>query len=193
MEFVIEKNDTAPKQTTGFGMTAKLLHWGMAVLILVLLCAIEFRDIFPKGPIRHAVTSSHFQLGLCVLFLFFVRVVWRIKNPVPPILPALSGMQKLASTAGHYLLYALMFLLPFLGILTRQSRGDGVDFFGYDLPVLLDEEMGLPYAKTIKAAHVYLGNIMIGLIVAHIVMAIFHHYIRRDNTLRRMLPDSFTK
>ncbi len=192
MEFVIEKNDTAQKQTAGFGKIAKLLHWGMAFLVLLSLSAIEFRDIFPKGPIRHEVTSWHFQTGLCIFLLFFFRVVWRIKNPIPPIFPPLSGMQKLASTVGHYLLYAMMFVLPLLGILTRQSRGDGVDYFGYNLPIFLDEDSGLPYALIIKAAHIYLGNILIGLIIAHILMAIYHHLIRRDNTLRRMLPEGFT-
>lgn len=188
MDLVIPKNDITEKRAAGYGAVAKLLHWGMALLVLSSLGAMEFRDLFPKGPIRHEVTDWHFQTGLCVLLLIIVRVAWRIKNPIPPIFPPLSRLQKLSSTAAHYFLYATMLVLPLLGVLARQSRGNEVDLFGHILPTFLDEESGLPYALTIKAAHTYLGNIFIGLIVVHALMAIFHHYIRQDNTLSRMLP-----
>ncbi len=188
MDIVMPKNGIGIEQPTGYGAIAKFLHWGMALLVLSSLFAIEFRDQFPKGPIRHAVIGWHFQAGLCVLFLIFVRIAWRVKNPTPPISPPLSRIQELSATVAHVSLYALMLILPLIGILARQSRGNEVDFFGYILPTLLDEDSGLPYAITIKAVHAYLGNVLIGLLVAHALMALFHHLVRRDNTLNRMLP-----
>ena len=175
-------------RTMGYGMIAKLLHWSMAVLILVSLCAIEFKDLFPKGALRHAVVAWHFQMGLCVLILIGVRITWRIRNPAPPIFPSLSKVQSLAATAAHVALYVLMLILPILGVLARQSRGDDVDFFGHILPAFLDEDSGLPYALKIKSLHTYLGDVLMWLIALHVLIAIFHHIVRRDNTLSRMLP-----
>ncbi|MGB8518223.1 MAG: cytochrome b [Gallionella sp.] len=189
MDLVMHKNDMQIQQQTGYGAIAKLLHWGMALLVISALLAIEFRELFPKGPIRHGVVDWHFQTGLCVLFLIFVRIAWRVKNPIPDISPPLPGMQKMLATIAHFSLYALMMILPILGILAKQSRGDDVDFFGHILPALIDEDSGLPYARTIKAVHTYMGNVFIWLIVAHVLMAFFHHLVRRDNTLIRMLPE----
>lgn len=175
-------------QSKGYGRVAKLLHWGMALLVLFSLCAIEFNGLFPKGPLRHAVINWHFQAGIGVLILIFVRIGWRMKHPAPPTFPPLSRLQMQVSTAAHVSLYAMMLILPILGILTKQSKGSVVNFFGYALPTLLDEDSGLPYALTLKTAHMYMGNIIMWLIAAHVLIAIFHHMIRRDNTLRRMLP-----
>ena len=172
----------------GYGVIAKLLHWSMAVLILISLCAIEFKDLFPKGALRHAVVAWHFQMGLCVLLLIGVRIAWRIRNPAPPILPSLSKIQSLMAKMAHAVLYAMMLILPVLGILARQSRGDDVEFLGHVLPAFLDEDSGLPYALKIKSIHTYLGDVLMWLIAMHVLVAIFHHMVLRDNTLRRMLP-----
>ena len=188
MDWVLPEQNMAIGKVRGYGKIAKLLHWGMAVLVVFSLCAIEFNDLLPKGPLRHAVIGWHFQAGLCVLILILVRIAWRMKHPAPPIFPPLSRIQALASAAAHISLYALMMALPLLGILARQSRGNEVDFFGHVLPTFLDEDSGLPYALKIKSVHTWLGDILIGLVAVHVMLAIFHHMIRRDNTLRRMLP-----
>ena len=175
-------------RTMGYGVISKLLHWGMAVLVLIALCAIEFKDLFPKGAIRHQVVGWHFQLGLYVLLLILVRIIWRMKNPAPPIFPPLSRIQALAASSAHFSLYALMLILPVIGVLTRQARGNDVEFFGHMLPAFLDEDSGLPYALKIKSVHAFLGDVLIGLVAVHVLIAIFHHMVRRDNTLSRMLP-----
>ncbi len=188
MDLVIPEQNMTMARTMGYGMISKLLHWGMAVLVLLSLCAIEFKDLFPKGEIRHQIVGWHFQLGLCVLLLILVRIIWRMKNPAPPILPPLSRMQALAAATAHFLLYALMLILPVLGVLARQARGNDVEFFGHILPAFLDEDSGLHYALRIKSVHTFLGNVLIWLIAVHVLVAIVHHMVRRDNTLSRMLP-----
>ncbi len=188
MSYAISGQNMTTAQTTSYGVIAKLLHWGMAVLILISLCAIEFKDLFPKGAIRHEVVAWHFQMGLDVLLLIWLRIIWRMKNPAPPILPPLSRIQAMAATTAHVALYALMLILPVMGVLARQARGNDVEFFGHILPAFLDEDSGLPYALKIKSVHTFLGNALMWLIALHVLIAIFHHLVRRDNTLSRMLP-----
>ena len=188
MNYAILRQHMTTEQTMGYGLIAKLLHWGMAVLILISLCAIKFKDLFPKGEIRHEVVAWHFQMGLYVLLLIWLRIIWRMKNPAPPIFPALSRIQAMAATTAHVALYALMLILPVVGVLARQARGNDVELFGHILPAFLDEDSGLPYALRIKSVHTFLGNALMWLIAVHVLIAIFHHMVRRDNTLRRMLP-----
>jgi cytochrome b561 len=188
MDLVISEQNMTMARIMGYGVISKLLHWGMAVLVLFSLCAVEFKDLFPKGEIRHQVVGWHFQLGLCVLLLILVRIIWRMKNPAPPIFPPLSRIQALAASTAHFSLYALMLILPVIGVLTRQARGNDVEFFGHMLPAFLDEDSGLSYALKIKSVHTFLGDVLIGLVAVHVLIAFFHHLVRRDNTLSRMLP-----
>lgn len=171
-----------------YGNTAKMLHWGMALLILSLLAVIEIRGYFPKGAFRNNLRDWHIQSGLCVLLLIGIRIVWRSINSVPPIYPPLPRVHQVAANLAHGILYILMLIIPIIGILSIQSRGDPLSFFGYPFPILLGEDSGLPYAKLIRNIHEYLGNIIIGLLVIHVASAIFHHMIRRDNVLKRMWP-----
>jgi|CABS01.1.fsa_nt_gi cytochrome b561 len=179
---------SSASESASFGTVSKILHWGMALLILSLLAAIEIRGYLPKGILRNNLRDWHIQSGLCVLLLIGVRIGWRSIAITPPILPPLPRVQQLAANFAHWLLYCLMLIIPILGILSIQSRGDPVSFFGYPFPILLGEENGLPYARLIRNIHEYLGNIIIGLLVIHLAAAIFHHVVRRDNVLRRMRP-----
>lgn len=162
----------------------------MAVLLMASIAAVELKDLFPKGAVRHGVMSWHYQTGIAILGLFFIRAIWRIKNPPPPVVPILTRMQALASSLAHAALYSMMFLMPVLGVLAKQSKGDEVVFLGYVLPVMLDEDNGLPYALTIKAVHVYLGNVFIWMIILHITATLYHHFIRRDDVLIRMISSN---
>lgn len=188
MNFLISRKNSRIERPAAYGVISKSLHWSMAVLVVFSLCAIEFNDLLPKGPVRHEVIGWHFQAGLCVLILIFVRILWRMKHPAPRIFPPLSRMQKLLSAAAHVSLYVMMLILPIFGILAKQSKGNVVKFFGHAVPTLLDEDRGLPYAMLLKSAHVYMGNVLIGLVAVHVMIALFHHMIRRDNTLTRMMP-----
>ncbi|MDX8378674.1 MAG: cytochrome b [Gallionella sp.] len=168
--------------------SVKLVHWSMALLVITSITAVEFMDSFPKGTLRHEDMNWHYQAGLCVLILIFVRIALRLRHTPPPISPPLEKWASQVSALTHLSLYGLMLVLPIMGILTKQSKGDEVNFFGHLLPIILDEDRGLPYALTIKTVHMYLGDILIGLVMVHVAAALFHHVIRGDNTLNRMLP-----
>lgn len=150
--------------TTGpraYGKVFKLLHWSMAFLVLFALAVIELKDSLTGDALKHKVTVWHVEAGLCVFLLIWARIAWRLTNPVPTIFPPLSRIQALASKLAHFSLYILMLSLPIGGILARQSKGNPVEFFGYLLPSLVDEDKALPYALSLGNIHAYMGNILI--------------------------------
>ena len=171
-----------------YNRTYKVLHWGMAFVVLAAIALVEFKDLLPEKAMRHEAVALHIQAGLCVFFLVWVRLAWRSIHAVPPILPPLSRMQKAAAHVVHGGLYMMMALLPFLGILALQSKGRAVSFIGMQLPVLLDEQKGLPYSLSLRSYHELLGNFLMAVIALHVLSAFVHHLLRQDNTLKRMLP-----
>lgn len=163
------------------------LHWLMALAIVVLLALIEIKGELPKGPIKSLMVDVHKQLGVAVFILVWWRLVWRWKHRIPPITPALSRSMAGVSHVAHVLLYAAMIVIPALGVLFKQARGDSVNFIGWTLPAILNDGSALQYAKTLKNLHENLGTALIWLIVLHAVAVLYHHWLRRDDTLRRML------
>jgi len=85
----------------------------------------------------------------------------------------------------HISLYALMILLPVMGWLILSAEGHAVSFFGLELPPLIAEDADA--AERIEEFHKLGGQIGYYLIGLHTLAALFHHYVKRNNVLRRIL------
>lgn len=103
-------------------------------------------------------------------------------------LPAdLPLFQKLAARVTEYALYVLLFLQPALGLLNTNAGGRRVDFyFVGELPPVVGPDKFL--AKQAMAAHEFVAYLLMALVVLHAAAALFHHFVRRDNVLKAMLP-----
>jgi cytochrome b561 len=108
----------------------------------------------------------------------------RVLGNTPPIQPAPSALMEKLAKAGHLALYALMVVLPVLGWLLLSARGKPIPFFGLELPALVAPDKAL--GRQLKEIHELGGNLGYFLIGGHAIAALFHHYVLKDNTLRRM-------
>ncbi|KRH78184.1 hypothetical protein FERRO_11640 [Ferrovum sp. JA12] len=176
-----------------YPLAFQLTHWITAVTIVVLLILIETRDLFASDDLRHQMLIWHMELGVLVVLLFLLRLIQRpffrvIEAPDIPI-----PQSKRLSHAVHVVLYLLLLLAPLVGLLAKQMRGDDVPFFGFILPVFISDDVGLPYAKTTKNIHEYLGNWLMYVAMLHICAAFVHQWFFKDRLLLRMLPRFLTK
>ena len=163
------------------------LHWLMLALFIAVYASIELRVLFEKGTeLRETMKSLHFMFGLLIFFLVWLRLLVRVNYPTPRIEPAPSQWQQTAARLAHLLLYALMIGMPLAGWLMLSASGKPVPFFGLELPALIGKNKEL--AGQIKEIHELVGTIGYFLIGTHAAAALFHHYIKRDTTLLRMLP-----
>jgi superoxide oxidase len=170
-----------------YGVAAMALHWLMLLLLIAVYACINLTDLFPKGSdARQALKTWHFMLGLSVLALVLLRLLNRYAGPVPQVIPPLPLWQQRASWLTHALLYAFMVIMPLLGWLVLSASGKVIPFFGFELPALLAPDKDL--AEQLREVHETIGTVGYFLIGAHALAAVFHHTIRRDNTLRRMWP-----
>lgn len=163
------------------------MHWLMVVLMIAVYATINLRELFPKGSDpRETMKALHFMLGLSVLLFVFVRVAARLSGNTPAIVPAPHLWQKIAANAAHVFLYLMMIAMPLLGWLILSAGGKVIPFFGLELPALIAENKD--NAKALKDIHETIGELGYYVIALHAGAALFHHYIKGDNTLTRMLP-----
>ncbi len=168
-----------------FGVVARAFHWGMALAIVVALALIELTELAPKGSaLRRGMRDWHAQLGLVVFALVWFRLAWKLANPHPAIVPAPVAWQRTAAHAVEWTFYALMVVLPVLGIVMMQADGKTVALLGMKLPDLVGVDKA--WAHRLEDVHAWLGNAMMALIALHVAATVWHGVVLRDNTLSRM-------
>lgn len=170
-----------------YGSLSIAMHWLMLVLLVAVYSAILLREIYPRGSDpRDALKMWHFMLGLSVFALVFLRIALRFFGTTPRIVPEPPHWQHLLGTGMHLALYLFLIAMPLLGWLTLSAEGKPIPFFGLELPAIWPQDK--EFADTVNDLHETIGEIGYYLVGLHAAAALFHHYIVRDNTLRRMLP-----
>lgn len=163
------------------------LHWFMFVLLVAVFVTMEMRGQFPRGSdARELMKALHFMLGVSVLLLVVIRLALRLSSTTPPIVPAPKPWENALAKLVHISLYAFMLFMPIAGWLILSAEGKTVPFFGLQLPPLIDANA--QFAEQIEDLHKQVGTFGYYLIALHVVAALFHHYVKRDNTLQRMAP-----
>ncbi|WP_438381307.1 cytochrome b/b6 domain-containing protein [Asaia sp. BMEF1] len=169
-----------------FARTSRVLHWLMALLILIML----FVGVFMAssvGPAYHALVGFHRPLGMVLLALVVLRLVNRFFHR-PPALPAdLPPLMVLGAKASHWGLYTLMMALPLLGWAMLSAGGYPIPLFGngFLLPPILPHDAAL--WGWLRLAHTVLAFALFALIMAHGGAALYHFLIRRDAVLQSMV------
>jgi cytochrome b561 len=178
---------SAKRSGARYGGLSIGLHWLMLLLIAGAYATMEFKSMTPKdSPQREALIAWHYTIGMTVFLLAWLRLLARLVGTVPAIEPAIPAWQDRLAKAMHWMLYAMMFGLPLFGWLTLSAKGALVPFFGTELPALMGKNE--IFRKWFRAIHELGGNAGYFLIGLHAIAALYHHYVRRDNTLRLMLP-----
>ncbi len=175
---------TFARRPQAFSRLSIALHWLMLALLAAVYACIELRELYPRGSdLREALKTWHFMLGLSVFVLVWVRIAARALSPRRPAPRSWVGA---LAAAVHLALYGLMIAMPLMGWVVLSAEGDPVPFFGLTLPPLVGPDEAL--AEWLEELHATLGVAGYWLIGLHAAASLFHHYVLRDGTLRRMLP-----
>ena len=167
---------------TGFAI---LLHWVMALLILVTWSIAIVVSDMPLSPTRIAGYSWHKWLGVTVFFLVVVRLLWRSTHPAPELNLRMPAWQERVMKLTHVALYLLMVAIPVVGWLMSSAKGYTVNYFGlFELPDLVEKDKALGH--TLKEVHEWLANSLMALVGLHILAALKHQLIDKDGLLSRM-------
>ena len=173
---------------------AIILHWIMALNIAALV-------IIGLLMVHGGLTPDtmfwlyqlHKSIGITVLLAAVVRLVWRLSHRPPPLPPTMQPGEKTAAHAGHIILYAALFIIPLTGWALVSSSVFGIPtvLYGWvpwpDLPVFSTLTDKAPVEAVLKTIHAYGAYALIALVALHILAALRHQFLLRDDIMARML------
>lgn len=165
------------------------LHWLMAALLIFLAVLGFYMVTLPDaGFDRHKISLilMHKQYGILALWLVMFRLAWRVGGILPGLVEQLPDWQKVTARFVHLSFYGLMFALPVTGWLMSSAAGIPVYFFGWYLPDFIARNDHL--FRELIVVHKWLSFGLIACFLAHAGAALHHHFILRDDTLKKMLP-----
>jgi cytochrome b561 len=172
---------------TEYGTVTKIFHWTIALLVITLLIVGLTMGELKDMSLKITVINLHKSLGITVLFLILCRFAWHLVSKRPEPVAGLTAWEKRLSRLLHDAFYLLLVAMPLTGWMLSSSFGRPVHVFG--LPALPDLVPKDPAAGKIFASrHELIGYIIMGAVALHVAAALKHHFIDKDDVLRRMLP-----
>ncbi len=176
-----------PTSLSEYSRTAIALHWLIALLVFSLFPLGLYMSDLPFSPGRLKLYSYHKWLGVTVFMLAIVRLAWRLTHPAPPPPAGMPAWQRIAATATHHMLYALLILVPLSGWLMSSAKGFQTVYLGIiPLPDLLTKDKAL--GDALLVVHQALNFTLAALVATHLGAALKHYFVDRDEVLGRMIP-----
>ncbi len=163
----------------------KIIHWLMAIIIMLDLNIAQKFGGEMELLDRLESRVDHATAGMIVTFLFILRILLRYRYGAPSLPQTMPSWQTHLAKIGHFGLYFLMGLLIVSGITTANFTNDPIVVFG--LVNLSSEVDNLYMFELIRGIHEFATNAIIALITIHILAAIYHHFIVKDDTTKNML------
>jgi cytochrome b561 len=175
-----------------WGGVSQLLHWSIAILILVMaFLGLTMGDL-PNGPDKIKTYALHKSIGITILAMVALRVLWRIYAGTPRPVPGSPHWQERIAALTHIAIYLLLFAMPISGWVLNSAAGFPLQWFGlFNLPYIVDKSHDLH--ELAEEAHEIMFWLLALLVVAHAGAAFYHHLFQRDDTLARMLPKGWLR
>jgi cytochrome b561 len=193
-------------QTNRYTKIAVVLHWLIAIGIFAMFALGWYMSDLPKeAPKQMAYDlfdwgiytwqlseeasprtfyfNLHKSLGVSIFALILFRVFWRMTHKPPTLLSSYKAIERKLATGAHHLLYLLMVAMPLSGIVMALASKYGIKWFGLELIGGLDNK---PMRELFKEVHEIIGFILLLIVVFHILGALKHKFIDKDDTIKRM-------
>ncbi|ELA09750.1 cytochrome B561 [Moraxella macacae 0408225] len=178
-----ERSQPAVVAHTKWAISVRIFHWLGALLLLITWAMIKL----DANAIDDTYIDLHKAFGLSVLFWTVARLLNRVLTLKS--IPAKVVMPKWQTGIVHLtqlLLYVCMLAMPLTAFTAEMMKGNVVWFFGMEIPAFIGENRDV--ARTLMKLHKdVFWTMLLAFTGLHILGALQHQFIKKDNLIKRML------
>lgn len=172
-----------------YSLPARTLHWlTVALLLIQIPLGFYMVDLAAKtnfAPPTGTLYDRHKLIGMVILLLVVVRLAYRLTQGAPGPEPTIQPWQRIVSELTHWVLYAMLLIVPLLGWLAVSYYGP-FEPMGIKLPRLAGDNPAS--AEFFFFVHKVTAWFLLALIGMHVGAALMHYVVHKDNVLGRMWP-----
>lgn len=181
-----KSNRASPAPAWRYAPPAMLLHWLLAVMVVVLVSVGWYMLSIEDDPRSAWYFDKHKSFGMIAFVLVLLRIWWRARHRPAPLPASVPGWQVTLAHFTEWCLYGCLFLMPILGFLGASYSDEGVTFFGTPLPAWAVQNHDR--SELLFSLHIGLAWVMVALIALHVAGALRHLLVDRDGVFQRMWP-----
>jgi len=162
------------------------LHWATVTLIAGMFASAW---LLLASDREHAamLLTVHRSLGVVTWAVAIVRLGWRFSFAyLPPFPQSMPKVQQRLAKVSEYSLYALLLFQPLTGLAQSLTRGRHFMLFAWQVPKVMAGDK--PLTALFHQIHALSAWVLLGLIGLHVLAALFHRFVLRDEVLQSMLP-----
>jgi cytochrome b561 len=177
---------SAPDTKNSYGSISKVFHWLILLLLIIQFTLGYVMTSLGKAPLAHTLTWWHESTGVLIFVLAIVFLLWRLGS-VTPSLAEMPVWQRVVGRGVHDGLYICLFLQPLLGMTEVMLSGKAISVYGiFTVPQLVSKAKHL--SGVVGSIHNDVAIALLVLVGLHVLAALYHEFVVKDNILRRMLP-----
>jgi len=169
-----------------YSPVARFLHWVIAALVVIMIVVGVTIANTGDWPGKTVVYDLHKSTGIVLLPLILFRLIYRLSHPPPPLPADIPPMQQMAAYANHWALYALLIAQPIVGWIATSAYPAPIPVYWlFEMPRIWPEDRA--FSERMFTVHAAIAGTLAVLVLIHVSAALYHHFIRRDDVLMRML------
>ena len=172
---------------SNWGGVSRALHWMIAVTIIGMIAFGWWMNHIPARPDRFFYRSIHADIGYVLLLLLVMRLIWRVINPAPSLPAEMPRWLRTAARVNQWLLDVMAALVVMLGWAHSGAHTpDYSSWFGlFHVPQITSPDKEA--ARLYEDRHILFAYVLLALAVIHVTAAVWHHRIKRDGVVLRMV------
>jgi cytochrome b561 len=170
-----------------WGFVSRAFHWILGLTILGMIAYGYWFNHWAARPDRFFHRSIHADIGYTLIVLTALRLIWRAINPTPALPQGTPRWEKVLAYLNHGALYLFTLVVAFLGWAhSGAHKPDYSSWFGlFRVPQFTSTDKAA--ADVYEDRHILAAYILLGLIVFHVLAALYHHFVKRDRVLMGMV------
>tara|TARA_B100000963_G_C22514976_1_gene620201 strand:+ start:150 stop:680 length:531 start_codon:yes stop_codon:yes gene_type:complete len=167
-----------------YGLIGKLFHW---ITFLALLLQVPFGFYLVSLEFsneRIELENIHIFVGISIFYFTLFRLIWKLFNTSPVETKSFFKGQVFIGKANHFLLYVSIFTITISGMLKKLYMGETLNFVFFKYGFKKDNFI---LADAYYDVHIYSNYLLLALVTLHILAVITHHFIFKDNILKKIV------
>ncbi|AHC38988.1 cytochrome b [Ehrlichia muris] len=170
-----------------YHISLRIMHWltGIPIILMLIMGFCLKMEVFPDNFPIGKFYSLHKSTGIILLFLLILRLICRLNSNIPPYPKNFSHFLALISKITHTSLYITVIGMAISGYVMSSASGKAIDFFLFNVPLLIDSNTDI--ANAAQQSHNICAYMLSTLIIVHILAALKHKFIDKDNIFNRII------